>query len=232
MTVSFSSFSIQDILSGRDARKKTVPKGGGWDVCTESWTQTSEQHLCRCAGADGTDPECLCQHVSVSDPSREEDTSGGSEPNEVSPALVCVEQRGEAEVEDRFGSNKKRSRSAFSHAQVHALERRFSAQRYLSAPERVDLASALNLTETQVKIWFQNRRYKTKRRQIAAELAALSSSSQRVAVEALMRGDHRHTPHYEGSGVPLYHSYHHIYLPCVYQSWSMMKDHMTCGGLL
>nr|CAH7745974.1 unnamed protein product [Callosobruchus chinensis] len=53
---------------------------------------------------------------------------------------------------------KKRSRAAFTHAQVFELERRFSQQRYLSGPERADLAAALKLTETQVKIWYQNRR--------------------------------------------------------------------------
>lgn len=53
---------------------------------------------------------------------------------------------------------KKRSRAAFSHAQVYELERRFAAQKYLSGPERADLARGLKLTETQVKIWFQNRR--------------------------------------------------------------------------
>lgn len=56
-------------------------------------------------------------------------------------------------------SRKKRSRAAFSHAQVYELERRFAAQKYLSGPERADLARGLKLTETQVKIWFQNRRY-------------------------------------------------------------------------
>ncbi|KAJ6222162.1 hypothetical protein RDWZM_000707 [Blomia tropicalis] len=60
---------------------------------------------------------------------------------------------------------KKRSRAAFSHAQVYELEKRFSLQKYLSGPERAELASELKLTETQVKIWFQNRRYKTKRKQ-------------------------------------------------------------------
>ncbi|CAH8496352.1 unnamed protein product [Heterobilharzia americana] len=59
---------------------------------------------------------------------------------------------------------RKRTRAAFSHAQVYELERRFNYQRYLSAAERAELAKSLRLSETQVKIWFQNRRYKTKKR--------------------------------------------------------------------
>ncbi|KAJ8285914.1 hypothetical protein GJAV_G00032420 [Gymnothorax javanicus] len=55
-------------------------------------------------------------------------------------------------------SKQKRSRAAFSHLQVLELEKKFNHQKYLSAPERAHLASSLRLTETQVKIWFQNRR--------------------------------------------------------------------------
>ena len=95
---------------------------------------------------------------------------------------------------------KKRSRAAFSHAQVYELERRFNQQRYLSGPERADLAHALKLSETQVKIWFQNRRYKTKRKQlqlqeqtstasILASNSSNSSSAKRVAVKVLVRDD-------------------------------------------
>jgi len=47
-------------------------------------------------------------------------------------------------------TRKKRSRAAFSHAQVFELERRFGHQKYLSGPERADLAQMLKLTETQV----------------------------------------------------------------------------------
>lgn len=64
----------------------------------------------------------------------------------------------------------KRSRAAFTHLQVLELEKKFNHQKYLSAPERAHLASTLRLTETQVKIWFQNRRYKTKRKQQTSEL--------------------------------------------------------------
>ncbi|VDP68609.1 unnamed protein product [Echinostoma caproni] len=47
-------------------------------------------------------------------------------------------------------ARKKRTRAAFSHAQVYELERRFNYQRYLSAPERAELAKNLRLSETQV----------------------------------------------------------------------------------
>uniref|UniRef100_A0A8B9BCN9 NK2 homeobox 3 n=2 Tax=Anatidae TaxID=8830 RepID=A0A8B9BCN9_9AVES len=72
-----------------------------------------------------------------------------------------------AEKPDEAERPKQRSRRKprvlFSQAQVFELERRFKQQRYLSAPEREHLASSLKLTSTQVKIWFQNRRYKCKR---------------------------------------------------------------------
>lgn len=54
----------------------------------------------------------------------------------------------------------------FFQTQVYELEQRFKQQRYLSAPERELLAQTLKLTSTQVKIWFQNRRYKNKRARI------------------------------------------------------------------
>ncbi|XP_074796004.1 homeobox protein Nkx-3.1 [Natator depressus] len=77
----------------------------------------------------------------------------------------------------RTPKQQKRSRAAFSHTQVIELERKFSHQKYLSAPERAHLAKNLKLTETQVKIWFQNRRYKTKRKQLASELSGLDKNS-------------------------------------------------------
>ncbi|XP_015520755.1 homeobox protein Nkx-2.5 [Neodiprion pinetum] len=59
--------------------------------------------------------------------------------------------------------SKRKPRVLFSQTQVYELEQRFKQQRYLSAPERELLAQTLKLTSTQVKIWFQNRRYKNKR---------------------------------------------------------------------
>ncbi|CDQ68544.1 unnamed protein product [Oncorhynchus mykiss] len=58
---------------------------------------------------------------------------------------------------------RRKRRVLFSQAQVYELERRFKQQKYLSAPEREHLASMIHLSPTQVKIWFQNHRYKMKR---------------------------------------------------------------------
>lgn len=83
---------------------------------------------------------------------------------------------------------RRKSRVLFSQAQVLALERRFKQQRYLSTPEREHLASALQLTSTQVKIWFQNRRYKCKRQRQdqTLELAGHPLAPRRVAVPVLV----------------------------------------------
>ncbi|NXC68366.1 HMX1 protein, partial [Anhinga anhinga] len=64
--------------------------------------------------------------------------------------------------------SRKKTRTIFSKSQVFQLESTFDVKRYLSSSERAGLAAALHLTETQVKIWFQNRRNKLKR-QMSAE---------------------------------------------------------------
>lgn len=53
----------------------------------------------------------------------------------------------------------RRRRTAFTHAQLAYLERKFRSQKYLSVADRSDVAEALNLSETQVKTWYQNRRF-------------------------------------------------------------------------
>uniref|UniRef100_A0A8C5E2W0 Homeobox domain-containing protein n=1 Tax=Gouania willdenowi TaxID=441366 RepID=A0A8C5E2W0_GOUWI len=70
----------------------------------------------------------------------------------------------------------RKRRVLFSKAQTHELERRFRQQRYLSAPEREQLASMVRLSPNQVKIWFQNHRYKLKRARAELRLERLSAT--------------------------------------------------------
>ncbi|PRD29016.1 UNVERIFIED_CONTAM: Homeobox protein BarH-like 1b [Trichonephila clavipes] len=57
----------------------------------------------------------------------------------------------------------RRNRTVFTELQLMGLERRFDCQKYLSTPDRAELARALGLTQLQVKTWYQNRRMKWKK---------------------------------------------------------------------
>ncbi|XP_063232152.1 homeobox protein Nkx-6.1 [Bacillus rossius redtenbacheri] len=72
-------------------------------------------------------------------------------------------------IVDKDGK-KKHTRPTFSGQQIFALEKTFEQTKYLAGPERAKLAYALGMTESQVKVWFQNRRTKWRKKH-AAEMA-------------------------------------------------------------
>ncbi|KAM9847360.1 NK1 transcription factor related 2-like,a [Aulostomus maculatus] len=83
---------------------------------------------------------------------------------------------------DQSCAKPRRARTAFTYEQLVALENKFRATRYLSVCERLNLALSLSLTETQVKIWFQNRRTKWKKQNPGADSALQSASNSLVNV--------------------------------------------------
>ncbi|MEE6474728.1 hypothetical protein FKM82_010474 [Ascaphus truei] len=112
-----------------------------------------------------------------------------SSPKSPEPSADDESPDNDKETSSNADSGKKRKRRVlFSKAQTYELERRFRQQRYLSAPEREHLASLIRLTPTQVKIWFQNHRYKMKRARAekGMEVTPLPSP-RRVAVPVLVR---------------------------------------------
>lgn len=66
--------------------------------------------------------------------------------------------------EDKVKRKVKKSRVLFSQWQINELEKLFKKQKYVTANEREIISKRLRLNPNQVKIWFQNRRYKIKKK--------------------------------------------------------------------
>lgn len=106
------------------------------------------------------------------------------------------------------GGKPRRARTAFTYEQLVALENKFKTTRYLSVCERLNLALSLSLTETQVKIWFQNRRTKWKKQNPGMDVNSPTVPPPGPATAPPFFHPLAYTPHYPP--VQTYPYFHHL----------------------
>ncbi|XP_067125799.1 homeobox protein slou-like [Centruroides vittatus] len=158
--MSHTSFSVDDILDPKKFTGSTRVKST-WHPWQGTGDHDRDDHTKDSHSSDSTNDEtelerqkCECLPSSDdngrNDPMTERETSKGSSKKKKS-------------MGDHKTGKPRRARTAFTYEQLVALENKFKTTRYLSVCERLNLALSLRLTETQVKIWFQNRRTKWKK---------------------------------------------------------------------
>uniref|UniRef100_A0A1A7XAP5 H6 family homeobox 2 n=1 Tax=Iconisemion striatum TaxID=60296 RepID=A0A1A7XAP5_9TELE len=159
-----SSFTIQSILGtpSDEPRSGTKELSKGPSPPRRRSLSVSSEDECS-GGEDSAD--CFCSDTGHGEPIIRRNRKDRAIMSPLS------EERQTDGADKQGNSSKKKTRTVFSRSQVYQLESTFDMKRYLSSSERACLASSLQLTETQVKTWFQNRRNKWKR-QLSAELEA------------------------------------------------------------
>ncbi|KAK0070158.1 homeobox protein Nkx-2.3 [Biomphalaria pfeifferi] len=132
--------------------------------------------------------QCLESHRDV-DNSRSTCSPGCGSPSLSSSdtEMGDKKRKNEDDLKDDANSvKKKKARTTFTGRQIFELEKQFEQKKYLSSAERAEMASQLAVTETQVKIWFQNRRTKWKKQEniSSAEVAEHKLNAEKNVLKA------------------------------------------------
>ncbi|XP_004933055.2 homeobox protein slou [Bombyx mori] len=160
------AFSVENIL---DPNKFTGRTEGTLRYDDQYWRQQYDRedsdsvkdHL-QHSDIDGDDVETDDQTSNMDDDIlTQSDLDENGDPK--SPNSSSSKKSKSQSRDAKGGTKPRRARTAFTYEQLVSLENKFKTTRYLSVCERLNLALSLSLTETQVKIWFQNRRTKWKK---------------------------------------------------------------------
>ncbi|XP_023809801.1 barH-like 2 homeobox protein [Oryzias latipes] len=180
-----SSFLIKDILGDSKPLAACAPY---------STTVSSPHHTPKAESA--TAPDVFRPKLE-----QDENRSKLEKRDEIPSEMKCngTKEEGDREISSSRDSppvrtkKPRKARTAFTDHQLNQLERSFERQKYLSVQDRMDLAAALNLTDTQVKTWYQNRRTKWKR-QTAVGLELLAEAGNYSALQRMFPSPYFYHP--------------------------------------
>ncbi|XP_067389550.1 NK1 transcription factor-related protein 2 [Emydura macquarii macquarii] len=169
---SFGRVEVEkDTANQRSSRNKLEAYDANSKGESEAAAASTPEGSAACEGEEpaleGSDKPSAAAAAAAALPRRLRQCPGSPDPEERDdPGSPPASKRRRAEPSC---AKPRRARTAFTYEQLVALENKFRATRYLSVCERLNLALSLSLTETQVKIWFQNRRTKWKKQNPGAD---------------------------------------------------------------